>query len=806
MKKNFFTKKLASGLALALVVASLSPAGVSAATATKIVKQDKSKAPNVLYVGDKGTDYSLSNTYKSNTYSWKISNSKIATINAKTGVVTPKAPGTVTIRVTARKASTNKWLKDFTMKIYVKLRADSIDIGAEDFTLGAGESKDLNAVKTPAKSTDTVVYASSDEKVATVDAKTGVVKAVAPGEAVITVYSKGTSKSAITSKYNRTDSVKVTVAFGVTEAKQTKANEFKLTFNGDAKDVKASEISIVKKSTNQVYAVNTVEADGVVATVKTFAALTDGSVYVLTYAGKSIEFTASNGKVTDLKINTVTIPNETATAVTVSTLDTNGVVLGTYGLDETEAKLDLALTTEEGYISDNKLVLFNVGNTAKLTATYHTFEYDESGNEVGSIVVTGIITAIAQNSVTVTDYDFTIAKTTPDFDDYTKNTKLAIGDEGYSVYFQTTDSNDVVSAAYTFETSNSDVLLVATNGSVQAVAQGTAYILVKDTDGKIVYTIPVSIVAERKATSLVLGATSATLSNSANFEDTKSVTVVVKDQYGDVFADANIAEVDVLNKPSSVTEATAAALATAAAGKVVFAAQGATVGTYVYKLTTEGLSKTVAITIKAPTTAAPVYKVVQSAKTVDTAFASADDIEDVTVKVAITRGGIVDGYVDLEADATVVLKKGTTTLDPATDYTVSGTSIIFTAVSADDTTNVVSKADAGSYSYTIEFTTTTGTTSVETKLAGGFVISDTQAGVNVTRKATSGASVTDAFKFTYLGTTVEATQVTDADEVVLTNSSSVYVKTVVVNVVITDDSVNYIVPITVTVNASYVVE
>lgn len=818
MKKNFFKKKLASGLALALVVASLSPAGVSAATATKIVKQGGAAAPTVLYVGDKGTDYSLSKTYKTNTYNWKISNSKLATINAKTGVVTAKAPGTVTIRVTARNAKTNKWLKDFTMKLYIKQRADKVDIGSDDFTLGAGEVKDLNAVKTPKTSTDVIVYASSDEKVATVNATTGVVKAVAPGEATITVYSKGLKSSPITSKYNRTDSVKVTVAFGVSEVKQTAHNELALTFNGDAKDVKATDISIVKESTKQVFAVNTVKADGTKLTVTTFASLNDGSVYTLTYGGKSLNFTATDNVVADLTFNKVTVPYETQTAITVSTVDAKGVVLGTYGLDEDEAKIDFEVTTDQGYITDNKLVLFKIGDTAKATATYHTFKYDDAGNEVGAITRTATITAIDQTAVTIASVEYTIATEKPNWDKFTASTRLAVNDDAYSIYLNIKKSDkstvDPTEAAlYSFESSNNDVLLVNSNADLSAglvaVSQGTAYVLVKK-DNKVVYNLLVNIVAERKTTSLELGATSVTLSNAETANDTKDVSVVIKDQYGDVKSKTEVASVEVLSVPSGIAKIDVQnndAYYETLAGKVTFKGEVA-VGTYVYKLTVDKVSKTVAVTVKAPVDAATAsYGFEITNKTVDTAFASADDLKNVTIKVPVTKGGVLVKYLDLESlpDEDIVVKKGT---DVITDYTVSGSTITFKAVSA-DADKVVTKAAAGSYSVSIKFEhMTTGKVST---ITNGFVVNDTQAGVTVARKATT-ASVTgtfedlilseksnvvnSVFKFTYKGTDITP-EVTAVSYKELGKTVSISKVTVLVEIE------GYKVPVEVTINGSF---
>jgi len=109
--------------------------------------------------------------------------------------------------------------------------------------------------------------------------------------------------------------------------------------------------------------------------------------------------------------------------------------------------------------------------------------------------------------------------------------------------------------------------------SVTPVAVGTAYIVVKDKDAKVVAALPISIVAERKAASLVLDASALTLSN-ADAQADKDVKVTLKDQYGDDMAEVKAADIKVECVSASGTGAAdktaATAYATAGAGKVTF--------------------------------------------------------------------------------------------------------------------------------------------------------------------------------------------------------------------------------------------
>lgn len=824
MKKNFF-KKLASGLALAMVVTSFAPAAPAlAATATKIVKQGGAKAPTTVYVGKK-VDYSLNNVYSTNTYKWFTSNGAVAKVTKTGGIVTPVATGEATIKVNAYKKSTGKFVKSFTVKLDVKERATSVDMGAEDFELAVGETKDLNAVKTPATSTDTLRYLSSDEKVATVDIKTGVVTAVAPGEATIKVASKGAWFTSNTSKYNKYDEVKVTVVDGITAIAQKTTNNFELTFATDAKDVKATDFAIVRDDTKQTIAVNTVKADGKVVTLTTFEHLTDGKAYTLTYNEKNYPFTVTDNAVATISFSPLTVAYEKATEIDAVLRDANGVELGRYNLTEalTVSKLDFTIETINGYTASEKLVLFKKGDTAKATATWHTFKYDDFGNELGAIKAEATITAGDQSVVNIQDQKYTIGATAPSLTDFKANTRLAIGDTGYKLYFYQKDSNnDVVTKTsnYIFESSNKDVLLVSTGATANdtfqtadlvAVAQGSAYVLVKNTEGKVLYSLSVNIVPTRVATSMELSATSLKLSNAQGANDVKSVTVTLRDQYGDK-----------MPAPKLSTAVTTLSTPTIAAGEIALTANGKAdgtiefkgynngsvkAGTYVFKVETNKLPRTIAVTVQEPTAGADeIYNLVVSDNKVDVAFGATSKVKDVSIKVAALKGSVVNEYKPLNTATSIVVKRGATELTENVEYTVSGSAILVHAIKADGT-NKVTKATVGSYSVAI---------TIDGKnLSGGFVVEDTQAGVTAVRvkPELTATDVTDgvknAFEFYYMGTKIALANldidalVDHADNPYVYNyvrtsatSNNYYIKGVTVNVeVVNADNNTYKVPV-----------
>ncbi|BCK00832.1 Ig-like domain-containing protein [Anaerocolumna chitinilytica] len=669
MKKNFFKKKLASALALALVVASVSPVSASAATAAKIVDKGTSTATAVLYVdkvsyGKSAVNFDLSKTYAGTTYTWTVSDSKKATIGAKTGYVVAKAPGVVKVTVTAKKGKTTT---KFTQSVTIRKRATAVAAG-DDFTLNAGETKSLKATLTPSTSTDAVKYVSDKEAVATVDAKTGVVTAVGAGEATITVYAKATSSAPDTSKWNVTDTVKVKVALGVKEAKQTASNKMLLTFNGNAKDaVKATDFAIESTTTHQVQAVKglTFSEDGTTATLETYLNFADATEYVLTFAKKEIKFVASVGAVDKIAIKTTTVAPGKETAVEYTVLDKNGIDI-TNTVDA--SRISYAFETTNGYAvaGTNKITLFNAGDTATVTITYHTYKY-ENGAEV-TVFAKGVVTAVDPAAVTIGNYEkYTIAASAPsDWTKVTADTKVAIGDNK-KIFLRVKDStnNYIAQSNITYTSSNKDVLLVDTDGTLYPVKEGTVYIIA--TTGKSSWTLPVTVVAARKASTIAVDKPTATVSNTLNVVDKATFTVTVKDQYGDSF-NSNVSDAKVI--PLTVVSGPAV---TFSGDKVYVTAQHATKGSYSVLITAQGLSLTVGTTVIEPSGAAAVSQLLLSTNKIDNVIKDGTSLADKNVEVKIGQfsGGVLDGYA---TPSSVSIYDTNNTLYTAT---ISGGSYVF---------------------------------------------------------------------------------------------------------------------------------
>ena len=562
MRKNFFKKKLATTVALAMVVASLTvPSSAQAAVATKIVKQGGAAAPTVLYVGDKGTDYGLSKTYKGNTYAWTTSNSAIATIS-KAGVVTAKAPGTVTIKCTVRD-SKGKWLKAFTQKLAINLRATSIEVG-DDFSLLVSESKDLNAVKTPAKSTDAVRYYSDNTAVATVDAKTGVVKAVGVGEATITVYSKATYKSATNSKYNKTDSLKVTVKDGIQSVKQTTTNKVELTFATDqSKNATKDNIAMTDADgIKQVVKGVSFSADGKTATVESYLDFEDGTVYKIAYAETEKSFTASVGDVASVVLKGKTVQYDTDTDLDYAAYDKNGIDVSSkvdwesdvdFDFDDSDA--DITWDDDDDIYQIN---VFDYPDTVDVEMTYTA--YDEDTKDSTEYTSKATIKSVEELSNTASDIKYTLtdddSNSDIDWDNDDLDSSISAEKESYRLFIkaENQDGDDIYEYNFDkFETTDDDILTVSYDDdavdtvdnavTIYPVKAGTAYI--KATYGDTTKLLKVTVGDKAEAKSIKVDDTTVELYSTFKGEEYgATVNLDVLDQYGDELDYDDDAEVD----------------------------------------------------------------------------------------------------------------------------------------------------------------------------------------------------------------------------------------------------------------------
>ena len=131
-------------------------------------------------------------TYR--TPSWKSDNPDIAMVDDD-GVVTAISPGTAWITAEARDSS-GKYCKCY-VTVIAPIPATGVTTMVSEIVMAPGEKKTVVAKATPANTTDAMIWTSSDESVVRVNATTGEITAVAPGNASVIVMADSGKKAVI---------------------------------------------------------------------------------------------------------------------------------------------------------------------------------------------------------------------------------------------------------------------------------------------------------------------------------------------------------------------------------------------------------------------------------------------------------------------------------------------------------------------------------------------------------------------------------------------------------------------------------
>lgn len=725
-----FKKVLASALAAAMVVTAFPVTNAEAASTAKL-----STKKATIYVGQSKTiKVTTPKTWKSVkvTASKKGAAAKITKVSGKKVTVKAVKAGTakVTVKVTAKKGK-KAVKKTLTFKATVKNPTLTVKAAATE--LAVGETTTITAKATPKK---TVAFKSSDETIATVDAKTGVVTAVKAGTVKITATAGKLTKD-----------VELTIKNAIFKSvAQASTTTLAATFAGNTKALKATDFKITNTSNNVVYAVKdvTVDAkDATKVTLTTYMEMKDAKEYTVEYDGTTQKFTATDGTVVTLGLDKTTIDAATETEILAQAKDANGVVVGTYKYGD--AKVTMTVNVTNGYMTGTKLYLNKAGDTATVDLTYHKGTYDTTGKEE-VIEVKGItVTAVEPEKVTVAGWAVKIGDAGKTFDKVTE-TKIAVGDTK-TAYVQVTNSKNKKSvdlSAYTVESSNKDALIIGKtdlkNGQIEVIAvkEGTSYILVKDAKtGAVVTTLAVNVVTARKASSIELDKTAVTISSSIN--ETAAVKVTVKDQYGEAVSIENN-KVETLSYTANGT--TNNNVSTFDAAKFnddayTFDSNGIAAGTYVVKISANGLSRTTNVTVaEADPKATTSYAFEMSDNKADAVItADAKDSTTITAKVFQLNGGIKSAKVT-DVTATLTAPDGKeNTLNPDKNGVVTV-----------DVNNIKdgTKLAAGTYKLTVAPTAKGSKVPTFTR---NIVITDSQTPVTVKRVSESGASVTACFEF-----------------------------------------------------------
>ena len=716
-------------------------------------------------------------------------------------------PAVFTVKVTAKKngKKVSKTLaSNITVKNYKVRLEDATGATVSGTTIAVvGTPVQFTAKTAPAKAA--VTYTSSDSAIATVDA-TGKVTPVKTGKVTITA---ATDKASTTAEVEVKNYVLKSVA-------QTKANTLETVVLGKTSDIKPADIKITNTANNNAIAVKSVsvdKADATKVTVETFADMKDAAKYNVELDGTVQTFTATDGVVTDVNVTPVTIAaNTKGTEIKGQTVDKNNIIIDEFKASEASGKnAELNLSTTQGYVDGDKLVLPTVGNKGTAEVKYHTYKFDTNGNEVGAYTKKVDITAVAENAITTTGFNMTFASKVPNWDKDTASNQLAIN-SGKDAYFKFvgSDGKEISNYPdYSVVSSDDSILLLpkttltnsATPVSVKGIKEGAAYINVLDKDGKVVKSLAVSVTASSKLTNVTLGNTAITISKTASVDNKVSVKAV--DQYNN---DITTASKIILSGATSDADKAISATRDGNDVKVVATADAEAGKTYTVKVEVKNGDVTINryFTVKVVKTNDDVTKAsdlrleVSGVKDGKVDMAVADDADaekaakNVTVRVAAYDAGAKIGYVD---NATYEINN-----DKQSVVTTSTTGASISVVSCGAAT-VSKNLDAGkTYTVTVKTAKKTFTTT--------FSVVDTQASasVKVTKKATTKTNAADILaetcEVTYDGKKLENPEFTFDDEskdvktVTTPTSTSTYIAKA--NVKVTNKNhITYTVPVTI---------
>lgn len=642
------------------------------------------------------------------------------------------------VKVTPKKG------KATNLKATITVKNPALSLKAAN-EVAVGATEQITATVKPADTK--VTFTSSDETIAKVDEK-GVVTGVKAGDVTITAKAGKTTKTV--------DMEVKTYVFK--SVKQTKADTLEAVVSGKTSDIKASDIKVTNTVNNNVIAVKAVtvdKADATKVTITTFAEMVDGAKYNVELAGSVKDFTATDGVVADVNVTPVQVPaNTDGTKINGQLVDKNGIVVKEFLTSTKPANVDFTLSTTQGYVNGDAIVLPVVGNKGTAEITYHTYKYDEKAQEVGAITKKVEITAVADTPVTTTGYELTIVKSGDKVDWAKKNNQFSASDKTMvaNFRFMGSDNKEITDdySKYTVVSSDDSVLLLAKTTlskttktvAVKGVKAGTAYINVLK-DNKVVTSLPVVVTADRKLADIKIATPSLTVANNVN--STISTDVKGVDQYGADFGITSITAT-VMNKNTATADVNLS-FTSGLTDKVEINASGVKAGTYNVKVEAKTGNDTITRVITVNVVKASVTDPAQakslglklSATDVDLAIgADTTDADiakkNITVSVVAYSEGAVIGTVS----ASAIKVNGKT--DNVTGSAISMTKSVNGKIVKNFTAGTyVVTAEAAGKTFTGTFTVKdTQSTSVATKVV------DKKTTVAIDNTATSAAAVVAA--------------------------------------------------------------
>ena len=396
---------------------------------------------------------------------WSTSDSNVATISNYSGTLTAKGTGECVITLTHRATGLTG-----TCNVKVVVMPTEVTLDRTEAAMIKGETLQLVATLLPADADDTLVWTSTDETVATVDAQ-GNVTALKTGATTVTVTDiKGHTATCEVTVTNPVTAV----TLDRTEVAMIKGETLKLTATVTPTD--ADDTAVAWTTSDE--AVATVDEDGNLTAVAT------GTATVT---------------VTDAEGHTAICAVSVTNPVTAVTLDRTEVAM----IKGETLKLTATVTPTD---ADDTAVAWTTSDEAVATV-------DDEGN------VTAVATGTA--TVTVTDAEghtvtCAVTVTNPVIAVTLDRTEAAMLRDETLRLTATVTPEDADDVSVTWSSDNEDVASVDAEGLVTALSTGSAVITAADAEG---HTATCAVSVTHPAVSIVINKTSVTI------EKGKSVTL-----------------------------------------------------------------------------------------------------------------------------------------------------------------------------------------------------------------------------------------------------------------------------------------
>jgi len=722
MKKNFF-KKLSFVMALAMLISVIAPAAGALAAASPALNAPK----KTLHLSrDNEFDFNIKNKVSGSTYVWSSADENVVTVDAKNGVAVATGVGSTKVSVvitfkdkTTKTLSANVTVRDNIAdikSIYVQTPAN-----ADLAKLATGTDYDFGRTietESGGKVTSSITRWFVDSNKATIN-DAGVFNATEAGTYKITAvafqskakYEAWAALKDTTSQLNvlTSKTLEVTVVAAIDSVNQVDLDTAKVTFDSAVADA-ASKLTVYKlvgstKVKQLVKEIKAVDAKNVAFTVDLYVPFDQETTYVFEYPGMEIGSFKAAKVAEDQVVKMVLSTSQVVAGATPKNLLDDVKLFNANDVDITTPTLKLRVTfaaTGKVILSGNSVYMYTVNDTGNVKATYHTYKYDNQGQEIGNVVAEANLICVAAPTVAVSALNsWTITTGTPDFSN--TNQIIAVGESG-RLYVQVNQTNSDTklnsrdNAGFSFTSSDQSFLIVDASGNLFPVKAGSVVVVVKYND-TVIDAINVTVRAQKVATSVKIfdGSveTGGFVLSTGSVDNSKALTVKVYDQYGGEFGTAS-ATANLVNTNLS------SSFASASGASVTFTtASGTLEGTYTYKISTNGMDRYVNVTVRRPDTAATSFRINLSATSFDLAVKAGDTSRTLTAALwGYAQNGVAVNAATLSASATAsAANQYRIAIDcpDGTDHDVAANTTAYVLASATSGSAVVKKP-AGTYS------------------------------------------------------------------------------------------------------------